>query len=245
MATSMMLLFAVVTTTMAASAKYKVVVKTADVSDAGTDSWVYLTITGTKGHTTEKGLDNTGNDMPRGGTDVYNLDLEDVGKFKCIKFRLDGKDGWMPESVEVYKDTKLVYKSGKRNIFLDDYKTFNYCRKGKMYSVFLETSDVSNAGTDDWVYMTISGSKGWTNEVELDLPGVDDMKRGRTDNHVLGLEDVGAINCVQFQIDGKDGWNVKRVTVYVGGQLKFDSGDNLGFWLDDYAKKTFCQKKSE
>ena len=34
---------------------------------------------------------------------------------------------------------------------------------------------------------------------------------GATDRHLLELEDVGEIKCIQFRISGSDGWNIAKV----------------------------------
>ena len=39
------------------------------------------------------------------------------------------------------------------------------------------------------------------------------FRAGETDRHLLELEDVGEIKCVQFRLDGTDGWNIANVGI--------------------------------
>ena len=43
------------------------------------------------------------------------------------------------------------------------------------YTIDISTSTKSSAGTNDWVYLTITGSNGSTDERGLDLPDKNDM----------------------------------------------------------------------
>jgi len=261
MAILTILLFAVVATNILADdaptlvkrysvATYRVVLKTADVSNAGTNSWVYLTIDGSLGSTQEKGLDAPGNDMVRGHTDVHNLKLEDVGRVDCVRFRIKGRDGWMPEEVQVYKNGNLVYKSGKINIWLDSYQTLKFCSNRaprKYYRIITRTDDASHSGTDSAIYFKLSGSNGWTNEVELNNSG-NDRRRGKIDEYEFTLENIGSPICIKLRTGGNDGWRIKQVQIYGTNSISkagpiWDSGDLHGLLLDSKQTETICPSK--
>ena len=68
---------------------------TRDAEDAGSDSWFYYTLTGTRGQTAEYRADNLGNDRRRGATETWTWhDSTDIGEFRCIRIRMSGNDGW-------------------------------------------------------------------------------------------------------------------------------------------------------
>ena len=76
--------------------EYKITTVTKNSNEAGTNAYFYYTITGTKGKTAEYDTDNPGDDRHRGGTDTYTIiDDADIGDFRCVSIRMDGKDGWL------------------------------------------------------------------------------------------------------------------------------------------------------
>ena len=75
-------------------------IRTSDIEDAGSDSYFYYTILGTKGSTAENEADNSGNDRQRGETDTWTFsDSTDIGEFRCIFIRMVGSDGWIFKKV--------------------------------------------------------------------------------------------------------------------------------------------------
>ena len=80
---------------------YEVTITTADISYAASDSNFYYTFTGTEGET-EEYLANApdSDDRQLGETDTWTFnDGADIGRFLCIRIRMDGADGWFFNSV--------------------------------------------------------------------------------------------------------------------------------------------------
>ena len=73
---------------------YELTIKTADCPDGGTNSDVYVSITGDKGTTDEVLLDGNGDDLERGDNDTYTFTGRDVGTITTVNFRIDGSDDW-------------------------------------------------------------------------------------------------------------------------------------------------------
>ena len=85
------------------SAKYSVTIHTSDIYLAGTNSDFVYTFLGTKGKTCEYYADNTGNDRKRGKEETWTFsDKTDIGQFKCILIRMEGKDGWLFDKVHSF-----------------------------------------------------------------------------------------------------------------------------------------------
>lgn len=223
--------------------EYKVVAVTSDKTNAGTDDKIFMSLIGDDDDSEEIEVDDPNkNDRQKGQTDTHILTLANVGNIKCVQFRTDGTDGWNIKQVDISKvgDDAHKFTTGILEAWLDDKETKTFCRRSLVkYKVVLKTSDITNAATDNWIYLTISGSKGETREVGLDVAGKNDMMQGATDTHELKLLDVGDIKCAQFRIKGTDGWNVEWVEIFKDGESAYKSG-KLSTWLDDNATKRFC-----
>ena len=71
-----------------------------DHESAGTNDRVFLSITGSKGKTSEHEANNDGNDRERGQEDIYKFtDSTDIGNFQCVFIRKEDTDGWLIKQV--------------------------------------------------------------------------------------------------------------------------------------------------
>lgn len=85
---------------------YYFLVKTENVSKAGTDSGIYVIVHGLEGKTKEIRLNDyiSGNALERGDLECFEVDLKDVGKINILELRSDCKyagSGWKPLFVQV------------------------------------------------------------------------------------------------------------------------------------------------
>ena len=86
--------------TVCYSVQYEVTIQTSDINFAGSDSSFYYTFIGTKGSTSEHLANANGNDMESGQSNTWTFsDSANIGRFDCIKIRMDGSDGWHFEKV--------------------------------------------------------------------------------------------------------------------------------------------------
>jgi len=109
------------------------------------------------------------------------------------------------------------------------------------YKVIITTSDATNAGTDSDIYITITGTLGNTNEVEIDTLTGNNLNTGNTDTIAFDAENVGYITSVEFRMDGSDGWNVQRVQIYKDCVLAFDQKEDQ--WIDDSGTGKFARNR--
>ncbi|KAL5261980.1 hypothetical protein ACHWQZ_G007623 [Mnemiopsis leidyi] len=110
----------------AVGAQYTVTTYTSDITDAGTDDYVYFSFTGSRGETSEYEADNWGNDRERGHEDTYTfIDSADIGKFQCVFIRKTGSDGWHIEKVMLQIDSRENYNIPNHIGWLDNDGTWS------------------------------------------------------------------------------------------------------------------------
>ncbi|MBI3175133.1 MAG: hypothetical protein HYZ25_15510 [Chloroflexi bacterium] len=88
-------------------ATYRIVVVTGSVEDAGTDANVYITLYGTSGTSGERFLDNSADNFERGHTDVFSLEMGDIGEITQVRIRHDNshkKPGWFLDRIIIHKE---------------------------------------------------------------------------------------------------------------------------------------------
>ena len=98
---------------------YRITVVTGTPDGAGTDANVYLTLLGTRGNGGERQLNNFENNFERGRTDVFSLEMEDLGEIDRIRVRHDNtghRPGWFLDRVTVHNentDEEFVFPCGR------------------------------------------------------------------------------------------------------------------------------------
>jgi hypothetical protein len=86
---------------------YRITVVTGAVEYAGTDANVYITLFGSNGNSGERLLDNAADNFERGTTDVFDIQMRDIGEIRRIRIRHDNWGncpGWFLERVIVHKE---------------------------------------------------------------------------------------------------------------------------------------------
>jgi len=209
---------------------YQVIIRTSDRSNAGTDSDIFLTIYGENGNTDEVRLNGyiSGNAFERGDVDVVNIFAVDVGTITKIKIRSDGTgvgSDWYLDSISIGDNHAKFDRWIKEGSY-----TVNVTGPPKDYRIEVQTGDMSGAGTDSNIYVTIYGDKAATNEVRLNgyISG-NAFERGDLDRLTLvGLVDVGTMKKLKVRSDGAwagSGWYLSWVKVN-GIQATFNR------WID-------------
>jgi hypothetical protein len=203
---------------------YSIEVKTGDYADAGTDANVYINIFGDKGQSGKIRLNSylSGNAFERGDLDKLTIKAPDVGNVNRIEVSHDNSyaaAGWYLSNVRIKKGSQDLFfeaedwlESGKLA------KTMTPGTPGINYIVYIKTSDVSDAGTDANVFLTIHGSSGSTKEVRLNgLMSGNVFERGDNDQVTIKGKDVGTINRITIRHDNKyaaAGWHLDHVRVF-------------------------------
>ncbi|MFI1162462.1 PLAT/LH2 domain-containing protein [Streptomyces sp. NPDC020801] len=83
------------------------------------------------------------------------------------------------------------------------------------YRITVHTGDVDGAGTDANVYITIYGSNGSSDELQLDS-GRDDFERNGADMFTHTLKDLGDLYRVRIRHDNsgsRPGWFLDRISI--------------------------------
>ncbi|ULR55595.1 PLAT/LH2 domain-containing protein [Streptomyces deccanensis] len=83
------------------------------------------------------------------------------------------------------------------------------------YRINVHTGDVDAAGTDSNVYLTLFGTNGSSDEMQLES-GRDDFERDHVDTFTHTLKDLGDLYRVRIRHDNSGswpGWFLDRVTV--------------------------------
>ena len=210
---------------------YHVTVTTASGDDDGTNGHFELYATGHGGDTVQLGvLDNTSDDVARpGNVDDYNFPgIADVGVIVCVEIKAKSNDGWRIVDISVSSKSSEKYTFVNSNNVLLSNGLFEgkdhleMCRPKLQYVITTKTAPKdayghSAPGTNDRIYAKVWGNSGIsTNRIRLKDSGLfaDPFSAGQEDTFVVeDYFDVGDIQCVTFDIDGKDSWVIDRAEV--------------------------------
>jgi hypothetical protein len=212
---------------------------TADVAWAGTDDTVWVDI---GDRVFELDTPNH-NDRERNNIEGYaiwapELKRSDVKRILIRKSPDGAAGGWRLKRVRAWFQGELVCEANNINRWLeDDRRVWVGCIADRDLvsglRVKITTGDVSWAGTDDDVTLTLSG-RNW----DLDNSGHNDFERGNTDSFDL---DPGtgfyrsSINSVRISKspDGiAGGWRLKGVEIIVNEVTIFNN-QSINRWLED------------
>jgi len=218
--------------------RYYITTKTGSGSNNDTDSKVEITLNGPgSAKTSWIQLDNPSvNDFEKSKTDVFEVinDIKFDASFELLSVDIRvGTDGWFPEWVEVRRDDTGQVWVFSINRWIDGQTVKFYPATFYYYLVRVRTSDVTDAGTDSAVYITITGSKG-SGKFRLDNPS-DDFKRAKVEEFELRTPtNIGDVQSIQLLVDGDDAWNVEWVEV-----VRDPMGDNqtAGFFFNAWVRK--------
>lgn len=222
---------------------YKIVVKTGTVSGAGTDSNISISIKGSKATIGFQNLDtDSHNDFENGQTDTYYLSgYQDVGEIESITLKSDNSgiaSGWYCEYVEVSGINRPATRFAMNGWLESPNLTRTLSKPGTAsnYRVTVRTGDVSGAGTDANIFITINGTKGSISNRALDTAGHNDFERNQSDVYNLnGFPDIGEITSITVRSDDSglgSGWYVAYIDVYSS-----KTGQNVRFTCNCWFEK--------
>ncbi|XP_078666046.1 lipoxygenase homology domain-containing protein 1-like isoform X1 [Branchiostoma floridae x Branchiostoma belcheri] len=220
---------------------YKIVVRTADRKNAGTDARVFLKMKGTKGKVPKKRLYKKSGSVKdsktshfkfeRGTKHTFKLRAADIGDIDTITVEHDGlerKQSWLLESVTI---TNTVNKrswvfpcNDWLSLFESDCQISRilYAKGGTKYArteyeVVTVTGDCRGGGTDANVFITLYGKKGTTARLPLrNRHKSKTFERGRSDIFIIKAKNVGSLQKLRIQHDNTGtapGWFLDRVVV--------------------------------
>ncbi|MEZ4921504.1 MAG: PLAT/LH2 domain-containing protein, partial [Saprospiraceae bacterium] len=200
---------------------------------AGTDSEVSIRLIGTKASSDMLNLNSKlkGDAFEAKQTDRVSFQDRDLGDIVQIEIKKDGQGtgpDWFVDKIDVQKTDNSTQQKSNYTFYLNQWvKTtnstvFNPGSPPIKYIVEINTSNVTDAGTDANVYLKIRGNKGETDEIRLNsLISGDAFERFKTDKVELLATDVGTISSITIRHDNSHtnpGWHLANVKVYKGSR---------------------------
>lgn len=203
---------------------YKVIVRTGNIKDAGTDARIYIDIYGSKANLLNQRLSDPNDKDDFEAGDVNRITLlspNDLGEIEKITIWHDNsgkKAGWYLDYVEIQKPSGPSWTFGANRWLAKDEGDGKLCITlySTTYNITVYTGDVDGGGTDANVYITLYGSKGNSGEKLLDISSHDDFERGRFDKYTITTNDIGDIQKIKVRHDDSDknaGWFLDGVRV--------------------------------
>lgn len=211
---------------------YRLQVQTGDQFRAGTSSRVYATLFGTDRSTSEHRLDNPGKEFQAGKTDTFTIkQVWPLGELSALRIRHDDTGlfpGWYLKDVRAERtDTGEVWyfpceqwlDKDQGDGLMDRTLRPAADRTGALtYLIHVKTGDLSRAGTNARVFITLSGTAGSSPEVRLNDFG-NDFRKGKTDTfRFLYALDLGELESIRIRHDDSgllSGWYLEDVTVEI------------------------------
>ncbi|XP_062503862.1 lipoxygenase homology domain-containing protein 1-like isoform X2 [Corticium candelabrum] len=202
---------------------YQLSVHTGDVSGAGTDANVFIVMYGELGKSDTYWLGNQTNNFERGKVDVFKIEAEDVGELRKFRIGHDNKGfaaGWFLEKVIVTRQSGqneqqencvwefqcqrwLSRSEDDKEIVRELLPKGEAFQNVHRYVVRVFTGDVSGAGTDSNVYLTLYGVDGDTGERWLRTSETNRNKFERKQEDVFTIEaaDLGKLEKLKVRHD--------------------------------------------
>uniref|UniRef100_A0A8C0FBZ6 Lipoxygenase homology domains 1 n=1 Tax=Bubo bubo TaxID=30461 RepID=A0A8C0FBZ6_BUBBB len=198
-----------------------------------TDSRVYLIIMGPQKVQTERlwlDLPEGKDEFADGSVEKFSVWGLDVGEIKKVEVGHDGatpESCWLVEEITIVVPTKgvmynfvckcwLARDKGdgltSRILNILDADCVNVGLK-ILYEVTVVTGDIESGGTDASIFMTVFGSNGNTEEMQLDKNG-DRFERGQEDSFIMEIADIAPLRKMRIRTDGKGTrphWFLERI----------------------------------
>uniref|UniRef100_A0A8D0GZA6 Lipoxygenase homology PLAT domains 1 n=1 Tax=Sphenodon punctatus TaxID=8508 RepID=A0A8D0GZA6_SPHPU len=236
---------------------YHVIVTTGTEFDASTDSRVYIIIMGPqKIQTSRLWLDLTEDkdEFADGSVEKFSVMGLDVGELKKVEVGHDGatpESCWLLDELTIIVPTKGVMYTfvcrcwlardmgdgvTSRIFNILDADCVNIGLK-VLYEVMVVTGDISNAGTDTNIYMTLFGSNGNSEEMQLDKDGVR-FEVAQQDTFTMEIPDIAPLRKMRIRIDGKGtrpDWFLEKIVM-----KNLSNQEVTTFTYSDWLSKTQC-----
>ncbi|XP_010185879.1 PREDICTED: lipoxygenase homology domain-containing protein 1-like, partial [Mesitornis unicolor] len=201
---------------------YHITVTTGTEYDSSTDSRVFIIIMGPQKVQTERlwlDLPEGKDEFADGSVEKFSVWGLDVGEIKRVEVGHDGatpESCWLVEELTIVVPTKgvmynfvckcwLARDKGdgltSRILNILDAECVNVGLK-ILYEVTVVTGDTESGGTDASIFMTVFGSNGNTEEMQLDKNGVR-FERGQEDSFIMEIADIAPLRKMRVRTDGK------------------------------------------
>jgi hypothetical protein len=181
-------------------------------------------------------------DRERGNREGYaiwdkDIQLSDIKRILIRKSKEGSAGGWKLKRVRVFFRGEPICDESPHVWLKDDHRWFLACVFDNSLinklEIQISTADVSYAGTDDDVTLTLAG-RSWN----LDTKGHNDFERGNTDSFRLDPQtsfypsDIHSIRIHKSPDGLAGGWKLKGITLNVNDATIFNN-QNINKWLED------------
>ncbi|KAI4894673.1 hypothetical protein NFI96_015585 [Prochilodus magdalenae] len=233
---------------------YEVVTVTGDVTGAGTDANVFISLFGEYGITPKLHLASKNRTaFEKGKTDVFRIKTHNVGLLKKIRIEHDNTGlnaSWFLDRVVVTDMNRphlrvyfacnnwLSKKEGDGLFVRDLLGTVDPSDMPKYnkYVVSVFTADVKGSGTDADVFINIFGEFGDTGERRLDSDK-NNFERGTEDKFTIEAPNLGRVRKITIGHNNKGssaGWFVEKVIVDdLGNKAMYEFPVNRWLAIDE------------
>ncbi|KAM6301572.1 lipoxygenase homology domain-containing protein 1 [Podargus strigoides] len=212
---------------------YHITIMTGTEYDSSTDSRVYIIIMGPQKVQTERlwlDLPEGKDEFADGSVEKFSVWGLDVGEIKKVEVGHDGatpESCWLVEELNIVVPTKgvmynfvckcwLARDKGdgltSRILNILDAECINIGLK-ILYEVTVVTGDIEGGGTDTSIFMTVFGSSGTTEEIQLEKNG-DRFERGQEDSFIVEIADIAPLRKMRIRAEGKGTrphWFLERI----------------------------------
>uniref|UniRef100_A0A8D2L3F2 Lipoxygenase homology domains 1 n=1 Tax=Varanus komodoensis TaxID=61221 RepID=A0A8D2L3F2_VARKO len=214
---------------------YDVTVVTGDLSHAGTDAGIFITLFGSNGCSEEIPLEKNGTRFEIGQRDTFIMEIPDIAPLRKMRIRSDGsgcRPDWFLEQIimknrttqEVttftYDDWLSKQWGDNRTLewempaVIDEEQMMEYTT----YTIQVKTSDIGGAGTDANVFISIFGESGDTGILALkESNRTNKFERNHLDvfyfSDVLSLGDLCKVRIWHDNKGIAPGWHLEYIDV--------------------------------
>ncbi|XP_068279481.1 lipoxygenase homology domain-containing protein 1 [Nyctibius grandis] len=212
---------------------YHITITTGTEYDSSTDSRVYIIIMGPQKVQTERlwlDLPEGKDEFADGSVEKFSVWGLEVGEIKKVEVGHDGatpESCWLVEELAIVVPTKgvmynfvckcwLARDKGdgltSRILNILDAECINVGLK-ILYEVTVVTGDIEGGGTDASIFMTVFGSNGTTEEMQLEKNG-DRFERGQENSFIMEIADIAPLRKMRIRTDGKGTrphWFLERI----------------------------------
>jgi hypothetical protein len=204
---------------------YTISLKTLDRSIAGTDANVTITLHGDQSTLHARIAGDRLHRFEAGILDEVSI-YGDIGVPRSITLEHDGAGAdsrWLPDIAHVRRTGDPTLYGAGLGAWVEVGRPTNRTLGSTRYALFVQTSDVSNAGTDANLVFTVHGPAGEvTRRV---LASSRPFERGMIDDVYLYGPDVGEVTAVSVYNAGQGSapaWHVERIVVRKDDDAAFE-----------------------
>ena len=215
-------------------ANYKIIIKTGDLKDAGTDAGLTIAVNGTSNNVTWTDFDDVhdNDDLERGDINEYDkkgpgywIFSKDLGDIKqlTVTYKAKKNDSWYLSSITVINTSTHKQWDFIANCWLTNKKPSVTLTPSKdpittYYKVTIFTGEAKDAGTDARVYLKILGSNGSYSLSDVNDPNDnDDFEAGDVNRLIIASSrDLGDLKQITIGHDNAKkgpGWYLDGVKI--------------------------------